>query len=168
MNYQKQDEAVFNTNEPNVVYIGEGCVFKGELQAPEALIIDGTVEGELTARSIRVGATGVVKGNIVVTDADIEGTVIEILEVKQLLTVRSTGRIEANVSYGELQLEKGAVIMGAFSSTDFRPDRKHSQQKEKDKDSPMKESVLKVDREMINGKSQVPENDDIWSSQNPN
>jgi len=168
MNYQKQDEAVFNTNEPNVVYIGEGCVFKGELQAPEALIIDGTVEGELTARSIRVGATGVVKGNIVVTDADIEGTVIEILEVKQLLTVRSTGRIEANVSYGELQLEKGAVIMGAFSSTDFRPDRKHSQQKEKDKDSPMKESVLNVDREMINGKSQVPENDDIWSSQNPN
>jgi len=168
MNYQKQDEAVFNTNEPNVVYIGEGCVFKGELQAPEALIIDGTVEGELTARSIRVGATGVVKGNIVVTDADIEGTVIEILEVKQLLTVRSTGRIEANVSYGELQLEKGAVIMGAFSSTDFRPDRKHSQPP-KEKDSPMKDSVLKVDREMINGKSQVPDSDDIWSSsQNPN
>lgn len=164
MNYQKQGEPVFNTNEPNVVYIGEGCIFKGALQAPEALIIDGTVEGDLTARSIRVGATGVVKGNIVVTEADIEGTVNEILEVKQLLTVRSTGRIEANVSYGELQLEKGAVIMGAFSSTDFRPERKHTSVKE----NTLKDSVLKVDREMINGKAQVPEPEDIWSPQTSN
>ncbi len=106
--------------EPNVVYIGEGVTFKGELAAPELVIIDGTVEGEVRARCARVGATGSLKGSVVVTDADIQGTVTDKLEVKQLLIVRSTGHIEAEISYGELQIEKGAIISGALSSTDLR------------------------------------------------
>jgi cytoskeletal protein CcmA (bactofilin family) len=106
--------------EPNVVYIGEGVTFKGELSAPELVIIDGAVEGEVRARSARVGATGSLKGSVIVTDADIQGTVSDKLEVKQLLIVRSTGHIEAEISYGELQIEKGAIITGALSSTDLR------------------------------------------------
>jgi len=166
MNYQKPNESAFNPNEPNVVYIGEGCSFKGALQAPDSLIIDGTVEGDLTARSIRVGSSGVVKGNIVATDADIQGTVSENIEVKQLLTVRSSGRIEANVTYGELQLEKGAVIMGAFSSTDFRSERKQVKDR-KDKDAPLQSEKIRLTYE--NGKTTpLPETDDVWVSQNPN
>src|SRR6266545_5613248 len=101
--------------EPNVVYIGEGVTFKGELAAPELVVIDGTVEGEVRARCARVGATGTLKGSVVVTDADIQGSVSDKLEVKQLLIVRSTGHIEAEISYGELQIEKGAIISGALS-----------------------------------------------------
>ena len=48
----------------------------------------------------------------------------EMIEVKQLLCVRSSGRVSGNVSYGELLLEKGAVISGSFSSTNFQPDAK--------------------------------------------
>ena len=74
----------------------------------------------MRARCARVGATGSLKGSVVVTDADIQGTVTDKLEVKQLLIVRSTGHIEAEISYGELQIEKGAIISGALSSTDLR------------------------------------------------
>jgi cytoskeletal protein CcmA (bactofilin family) len=108
------------TCEPNVVYIGEGVTFKGELAAPELVVIDGAVEGEVRARCARVGATGSLRGSVVVTDADIQGTVSDRLEVKQLLIVRSTGHIEAEISYGELQIEKGAIIAGSLSSTDLR------------------------------------------------
>ncbi|RTL48998.1 MAG: polymer-forming cytoskeletal protein [Bradyrhizobiaceae bacterium] len=125
MNYQPVKNSVdFSPNEPNVAYIGEGCNFKGVLQVPDSIVIDGVVEGDLTARSIKVGSSGAIKGNIIATEADIQGTVTENLEVKQLLIVRLTGRIEGTVSYGELQLEKGAVITGSFSSTDFRSEKK--------------------------------------------
>jgi len=125
MNYQAvKSDLEFSHGEQNVAYIGEGCVFKGVLQVPDSIVIDGVVEGDLSARSIKVGPSGALKGNIVATEADVQGTVSENLEVKQLLIVRVTGRVEGSVSYGELQLEKGAVITGSFSSTDFRSERK--------------------------------------------
>ncbi|MEI7803977.1 MAG: polymer-forming cytoskeletal protein [Hyphomicrobiales bacterium] len=114
----------FRPSESNVAYIGEGVTVKGEISVPDIIVVDGTVEGDLTARSIRVGPSGIIKGNIVSTDADVHGSISEKLEVKQLLIVRATGRIDGNISYGEVQIEKGAVISGAFASTDFRSDKK--------------------------------------------
>lgn len=116
--------ADFRPNEPNVAYIGEGVTVKGEIAVPDILVVDGIVEGNLTARAIRVGPSGAIKGNIVSTEADVHGTVSEKVEVKQLLIVRSTGRIDGHISYGEVEIEKGAVISGEFSSTDFRSDKR--------------------------------------------
>ena len=114
----------FRPSEKNVAYIGEGVSLKGEISVPDVFVVDGGVEGDVTARAIHVGPEGSVKGNIVSTDADIHGTITEKIEVKQLLTVRSTGRIEGSVSYGEVQIERGAVIAGTFSSTDFRSEKR--------------------------------------------
>jgi cytoskeletal protein CcmA (bactofilin family) len=114
------DELTRDKLEPKVAYIGEGVVFKGVLSAPEMIVVDGLIEGEVSARCVRVGVTGALKGSVTVTDADIQGSVSDKLEVKQLLIVRSTGRVEANISYGELQIERGAIITGDVSSTDVR------------------------------------------------
>ncbi len=114
----------FRPMEPNVAYIGEGVSIKGEISVPDVIVVDGSVEGDLTARSIRIGPSGVIKGNIVATDADVHGSISEKLEIKQLMILRATARVQGNVSYGELQIEKGAVISGEFASTDFRSERK--------------------------------------------
>jgi cytoskeletal protein CcmA (bactofilin family) len=108
--------------EANTIYIGEGATVNGDIVVPQIVVIDGSVEGNVTARAVWVGASGVIKGKIVATEAEIFGTVSEVIEVKQLLFVHSTGRVSGNVSYGELLLEKGAIITGTFSSTDFRAD----------------------------------------------
>lgn len=121
-----QNDASRNAADSNCAYIGEGCIVSGKIEVPDSIAVDGIVEGDLAARYIKVGASGVVKGNIVATEADIYGAVAQNLEVKQLLTVRATGRIDGMVVYGELQLEKGAVITGEFSSTDFRSEKKPS------------------------------------------
>ena len=92
------DDTTEKKPEPKVAYIGEGVIFKGELSAPELVVVDGSVEGELSARCVRVGVSGSLKGTVTVTDADIHGTVSDKLEVKQLLIVRATGRVDANTS----------------------------------------------------------------------
>ena len=127
--------------EANVAYIGEGVIVKGEISVPDILVVDGIVEGNLTARAIRVGPTGSIKGNIVSTEAEVHGSVSEKVEVKQLLIVRSTGRIDGEISYGEVQIEKGAIITGAFSSTDFRSDKRNGKIEQP---SPVKRERLKL------------------------
>jgi cytoskeletal protein CcmA (bactofilin family) len=102
--------------EPNVAYIGKGVTIKGEINAPDVIVVDGTIEGNVTARSIRVGASGVIKGNVTSEDADVHGSMSEKVEVKEFLLVRSTGRIEGNVSCGDVQVEKGAVLAGGVFS----------------------------------------------------
>ena len=110
--------------EPNTIYIGEGVNVSGDVVVPQVVVVDGSIEGNVTARAVWVGPSGVIKGKIIATEAEIYGSVSEMIEGKQLLCVRSTGRVSGNVSYGELLLEKGAVISGSFSSTNFQPDAK--------------------------------------------
>ena len=72
-----------------------------------------------------VGETGAIKGRITVAEnAEISGKVFEKLEVKCLLILRSTGRVDGNISYGLLQIEQGASIAGGLSSTEYRPEQK--------------------------------------------
>lgn len=70
------------------------------------------------------GPLGSIKGIIVATEAEIHGTISENIEVKQLLIIHATGRVSGDVSYGELLLEKGAIISGTISSIELRSDQK--------------------------------------------
>ncbi len=108
----------FRPEQENVAYVGAGVTIKGEVSVPDLIVIDGTVEGTLTARVVSVGQSGVIRGDISATEADISGTVSNHIDVKQLLIIRSTGRVEGKVMYGEIELEKGAVVAGDLSSTD--------------------------------------------------
>ncbi|PPD44594.1 MAG: hypothetical protein CTY15_06510 [Methylocystis sp.] len=108
----------FRPDQENVVYIGAGVTLKGEISVPDLIVVDGTVEGDVTARVVCVGQTGVIRGNIGATEADISGWITDHIEIKQLLIVRSTGRVEGRVMYGEIELEKGAVVTGDLSATD--------------------------------------------------
>ncbi len=111
----------FRPDEENVAYIGAGVTLKGEISAPDVVVVDGTIEGDVSARVIQVGQGGVIRGNVSATEADVSGWISNHIEVKQLLVVRSTGRVEGKVMYGEIELEKGAVITGDLSAIeDYR------------------------------------------------
>jgi cytoskeletal protein CcmA (bactofilin family) len=101
--------------EPRIAYIGSGVTIKGEITAPDVIVVDGTIEGDVTACSIRIGVSGIIKGNVISTDADVHGCLSEKVEVKEFLLVRATGRIEGSVC-GDVQVEKGAVLAGGVFS----------------------------------------------------
>jgi cytoskeletal protein CcmA (bactofilin family) len=106
------------------LYIGEGVTIKGEISVPDTLVVCGSVEGDVSVGNLVVGETGVIKGRtIVAQNAEISGKVFEKLDVKCLMILRSTSRVDGNVSYGMLQIEQGATIAGGISSSEYRPEQ---------------------------------------------
>lgn len=115
----------FRPEEKDVVYIGEGATLSGAVQAQDTVIVDGAVDGEISCNQLIVGPTGVVNGTISVSEADVYGKMGSDITVKQLLTVRASGRIEGKWVYGEIEVEKGGLLSGTAESTEQRsPERK--------------------------------------------
>jgi cytoskeletal protein CcmA (bactofilin family) len=111
----------FRPDEENVAYIGAGVTLKGEISASDLIIVDGAIEGDVSARVIQVGQGGVIRGNVSATEADVSGWISDHVEIKQLLVVRASGRVEGKITYGEIELEKGAVIAGELTALeDYR------------------------------------------------
>lgn len=72
-------------------------------------MIEGTVR---TAAKVAIGATGLVNGDIICRNADIEGKVNGDLEVSELLTLKSTCIVEGNIYTAKIVIENGARFNG--------------------------------------------------------
>lgn len=92
--------------------IGEGVSVTGNISLPGTVYVYGDVNGEITAREIHVGESGKVTGDVKVDLADIKGEVVNSIQVKETLVVRSTGRISGVISYKSLEIEHGGMIDG--------------------------------------------------------
>lgn len=100
---------------PGNLTIGEGVKVVGQLVVPGLAVINGTLQGELQADELLVGPKGSLSGQVRVRTADIHGSTHETLEASEFLCVRSTGRVNGQARYGEIEIEKGGVIRGAIS-----------------------------------------------------
>jgi cytoskeletal protein CcmA (bactofilin family) len=96
------------------IFIGVGVVFKGSINAPNQAIISGTVEGDLVARDVLIGAAGVVTGNTEADFIDVKGELNESVKSKNVLIVRTTGKVTGDVTYGEIEIERGGKIKGTL------------------------------------------------------
>jgi len=96
------------------IFIGNGVVFKGSISAPNQAIISGTVEGDVVAKDVLIGAAGVVSGRTEADFIDVKGELNEAVTSKNVLIVRSSGKVSGDVTYGELEIERGGKIKGSM------------------------------------------------------
>jgi cytoskeletal protein CcmA (bactofilin family) len=96
----------------NSIFIGEGVVFKGSIKAPNQAVISGQFDGELEARDVLIGASGVVTGKTTAQFVDVKGELNETVISRELLIVRGTGRVRGSVTYGEIEIERGGQVKG--------------------------------------------------------
>jgi len=96
------------------IFIGAGVVFKGSIHAPNQAIISGSVEGELVAKDVLIGAAGVVTGTTEADVIDVKGELNESVTSKHVLIVRNTGKVTGDVTYGEIEIERGGKIKGGM------------------------------------------------------
>ncbi len=98
-------------------YLGENSTIEGAtLEVAGTAQIDGTFSGKLKTTHLAVGEKGRVSGQIVSETGDIEGIVEETITLSGKLTVRSTGRIKGEISYGSLEAHEGAQLVGTINT----------------------------------------------------
>lgn len=89
----------------------EGTIVEGQVTAKSDIRIDGMIRGSLTCDGkVIIGATGFVEGQIKCDSAVIQGRFEGTLDVKDLLNVRQTAKINGEISTGKLIVESGAVF----------------------------------------------------------
>jgi cytoskeletal protein CcmA (bactofilin family) len=98
----------------NDLVIGKGVSFTGTVVVPNRAIINGTFNGELTARELIVEPDGVVSGTSTATDVEVKGVLKSTVICNNLLTIQSTGSIEGSIEYGEIVIERGGKFAGTM------------------------------------------------------
>lgn len=91
--------------------INEGTHIIGDITSTGFFRIDGTLEGNITNPSrVVIGKSGIINGNLICDDADIEGKFEGTLQVTGTLTLKATAVVIGNITVGKLSVETGANI----------------------------------------------------------
>ena len=91
--------------------ISGGTTFKGDVVPNGDFRIDGCFEGTITTDGrIVVGKDGSIEGTVNCADAEVEGTMSGVMNVKDVLSVKSSGTVSGMVCTNKLTIELGAIF----------------------------------------------------------
>lgn len=101
----------YNASKGNL-HVGEGVIVTGTVHIPGKAVVNGVLNGELTADELVVGNQGKLTGKVSVNKAEIHGQTHDSLTVRDHLTLSSTGRVHGHLTYGEIEIERGGQVSG--------------------------------------------------------
>ena len=94
--------------------IVEGTNIQGDIKGDSNIRIDGKLTGTITTKGrVVIGKTGHIEGEIVCQNADIEGVLNGKIRVEQLLTLKSSAKLNGEILTGKLAIEPGAAFSGS-------------------------------------------------------
>ncbi len=100
-------------SEARKLIVGRDITLSGEITSCEKLIVEGSVEANLSnSREIDIAETGLFKGSAAIEEAEIRGRFEGNLTVKKRLLIRASGRVSGTVRYGQIEIECGGQISG--------------------------------------------------------
>jgi cytoskeletal protein CcmA (bactofilin family) len=112
-----------------------GTKLEGNLTTESSLRVDGLINGDVQCSGkIVLGTEGVIVGNLVSTQAEIEGNVEGDLKVEDLLILQKTAIVKGAIQTGRLVIEDGAQIGGNVSTGDL-PQVSNTSKKSKNNDA---------------------------------
>jgi cytoskeletal protein CcmA (bactofilin family) len=89
--------------------IVEGTSIVGDIVSKADFRLDGELIGNFTSQGkLVVGQAGVVKGEIICNNADVEGIFHGKIKVLEVLNIKATAEIHGEVIVGQLSIEPGA------------------------------------------------------------
>ncbi|HLO90351.1 MAG TPA: polymer-forming cytoskeletal protein [Lentimicrobium sp.] len=98
---------------PSANLIQSGTLITGDIESNGNIRIDGTLKGTVIAGGkVILGSTGTVEGEINCINADIEGRVNGLINVKELLSLKSTAVVSGDIYISKLSIEPGARFTG--------------------------------------------------------
>ncbi len=125
---KKKNGQTSASKQPN--RFGQSTRIKGDIVSQEDFRIDGIFEGNFeTSGKLVVGSTGKLTGTVKAGQAEIMGEVSGDLIVEELLSIKSSAKIEGNVKTGKLAVEQGAEFNATCEMTSAKSTRLESKQK---------------------------------------
>jgi cytoskeletal protein CcmA (bactofilin family) len=86
---------------------------RGSVKTQGSIRVDGTVIGDVIAvKTVTIGSTGVVEGNITGEDINIAGKVKGGVNAHGRISLEASAQIEGDLSTGRLSIVEGAVFRG--------------------------------------------------------
>lgn len=111
--------------QPNTI-IGVGSSFRGTLMVPGTLRIDGDVEGDiLNCERLEVGEHGVMRADIEVKEAVIQGGVIGNIRALGTLELKTGARVEGDIAAVGVVMEPGVYFSGRCTMLESGSDGVH-------------------------------------------
>jgi len=108
--------------ESKKLIVGREIVLSGQITSCDRLVVEGRVEASLTeSRVIEIAETGHFKGSAEIESAEIAGRYEGTLTVRERLFIRSTGKVNGKVTYGQIEIEPGGEIAGEVHVGPRRP-----------------------------------------------
>ena len=96
--------------------IGAGTVITGDIVSKGDIRIDGTLRGSVnTEGKVVLGREGMIEGDVICKDAEISGTIKAKISVSQLLSLKTTAKLNGDIITNKLSIEPGAAFSGSCS-----------------------------------------------------
>jgi cytoskeletal protein CcmA (bactofilin family) len=91
--------------------IGKSLKITGQLESTEDIHIDGQVDGDVRAASVKVASNARVKGTVYGEEVEVCGTVDGKIEAKKVV-LTPTAHVTGDVVYLNIEIQSGAYIDG--------------------------------------------------------
>ena len=127
-NNQNNNMKNSSNNSSVVNMVGSGTVITGDIKSKSDIRIDGILKGSVnTEGKLVVGSSGVVEGDVVCSNADISGEIKAKITVSQLLSLKSSSKLNGDIITNKLSIEPGASFSGSCSMGAVIKDIKHAE-----------------------------------------
>jgi cytoskeletal protein CcmA (bactofilin family) len=116
----------------SVNMIGAGTIITGDIISKGDIRIDGILRGSVnTEGKVVLGHEGMIEGDVICKDADISGTIKAKITVSQLLSLKTSAKLNGDIITNKLSIEPGASFSGSCSMGAVIKDIKHAEKQEK-------------------------------------
>tara|TARA_B110000003_G_scaffold265577_1_gene291594 strand:+ start:4467 stop:4871 length:405 start_codon:yes stop_codon:yes gene_type:complete len=96
--------------------IGAGTVIKGDVHSKGDIRVDGILKGSVvTQGKVVLGVEGIIEGDVECSSADVSGTIKAKITVSQILSLKSTAKLNGDIITNKLSIEPGAEFTGSCS-----------------------------------------------------
>jgi cytoskeletal protein CcmA (bactofilin family) len=93
-------------------FIGASSKFRGDIETKGTLRIDGILEGNVQADWVILGEKSSVRGDITGRGIIIGGSVDGNLRAKEIIEIKSKGRVTGDIATSKLTISEGGVFDG--------------------------------------------------------
>jgi cytoskeletal protein CcmA (bactofilin family) len=93
-------------------FIGANSKFRGDIETKGTLRIDGILEGNIQADWVILGEKSSVRGDITGRGIIVGGNVEGNLRAKEIIEIKSKGRVTGDIATSKLTVSEGGVFDG--------------------------------------------------------